>query len=211
MAQGFVAFVPVVVTILVLRFAFLATTGILLPFIDPAVADWPWLWRALLSLGVLLVVIYLLGEIAARTVGRRILGYGEAILLRVPFVKVVYRASKQVVEAFQRPSARAFKSVVFLEFPRHPDGFAETVEPEVGIDDDRRRRSGHVFDGANHARALQGRIENIIGADHRAGMRGRSARAFGMPASLDNHHGFHACRDAQATHKTTRIIHAFYV
>lgn len=118
MAQGFVAFVPVVVTILVLRFAFLSTAGILLPFIDPAVASWPWLWRALLSLGILLVVIYVLGEIAARTVGRRILGYGEAILLRVPFVKVVYRVSKQVVEAFQRPSARAFKSVVFLEFPR---------------------------------------------------------------------------------------------
>ncbi len=118
MTQGFVAFVPVVVTILVLRFAFLTTAGILLPFIDPAVANWPWLWRALLSLGILLVVIYVLGEIAARTVGRRILGYGEAILLRVPFVKVVYRVSKQVVEAFQRPSARAFKSVVFLEFPR---------------------------------------------------------------------------------------------
>jgi uncharacterized membrane protein len=118
MAQGFVAFVPVVVTIFVLRFAFVATAGILLPFIDPAVADWPWLWRAALSLAVLLVVIYLLGEVAARTVGRRILGFGEAILLRVPFVKVIYRATKQVVEAFQRPTTRAFKSVVFLEFPR---------------------------------------------------------------------------------------------
>jgi uncharacterized membrane protein len=118
MAQGFVAFVPMVVTVLVLRFAFTATAGILLPFIDPAVADWPWIWRALLSLGVLLVVIYVLGEIAARTVGRRLLGYGEAVLLRVPFVKVVYRVSKQVVDAFQRPSTRAFKSVVFVEFPR---------------------------------------------------------------------------------------------
>jgi len=118
MAQGFVAFVPVVVTVVVLRFAFTTTAGILLPIIDPAVADWPWLWRALLSLGMLLVVIYLLGEIAARTVGRRLLGFGEAILLRVPFVKVVYRVSKQVVDAFQRPTARAFKSVVFLEFPR---------------------------------------------------------------------------------------------
>jgi len=118
MAQGFVVFVPVVVTVLVLRFAFTATAGILLPFIDPAVANWPWIWRALLSLGVLLVGIYVLGAIAARTVGRRLLGYGEALLLRVPFVKVVYRVSKQVVDAFQRPSARAFKSVVFLEFPR---------------------------------------------------------------------------------------------
>lgn len=130
MAQGFVVLIPVVVTILVLRFAFTATAGILLPFIDPAVAHWPWLWRALLSLAVLICVIYLLGEIAARTVGRRILGLGEAVLLRLPFVKVVYRASKQVVEAFQRPSARAFKSVVFLEFPRpgmHAVGFVTST------------------------------------------------------------------------------------
>jgi uncharacterized membrane protein len=118
MAQGFVVFVPVVVTIFVLRFAFVATAGIMLPLVDPAVADWPWLWRAALSLTALLVGIYLLGEVAARTVGRRVLGFGEAILLRLPFVKVIYRATKQVMEAFQRPSARAFKSVVFLEFPR---------------------------------------------------------------------------------------------
>lgn len=118
MTQGMVVLVPVVVTILVLRFAFTVTAGILLPFVDPAVADWPWLWRALLSLGILFLGIYVLGEVAARTVGRRLLGVGDAILLRVPFVKVVYRASKQVVDAFQRPTARAFKSVVFLEFPR---------------------------------------------------------------------------------------------
>jgi uncharacterized membrane protein len=118
MASGLVALVPIVVTVLVLRFAFTATAGILLPFIDPAVADWPWLWRAGLSLGILLVGIWILGEIATWAVGRRVLGLGEAMLLKVPFVKVVYGASKQVVEAFQRPNARAFESVVFIEFPR---------------------------------------------------------------------------------------------
>lgn len=118
MVSGLVALVPIVVTVLVLRFAFTATAGILLPFVDPAVEDWPWLWRAALSFGILLVGVYLLGEIAARAVGRRILGLGEAILLRVPFVKIIYRASKQVVDAFRGPSARAFQSVVFVEFPR---------------------------------------------------------------------------------------------
>ncbi|HSM62244.1 MAG TPA: DUF502 domain-containing protein [Longimicrobiales bacterium] len=118
MASGLVALVPIVVTVYVLRLAFAVTSGILLPVIDPAVREWPELWRAGLSLAILIVAVYLLGEIATRTVGRRILGVGEAVLLRVPFVKVVYSASKQVVEAFQSPTARAFKSVVFLEFPR---------------------------------------------------------------------------------------------
>ncbi|MEJ2204336.1 MAG: DUF502 domain-containing protein [Gemmatimonadota bacterium] len=118
MASGLVALVPLVVTVLVLRFAFTATAGILLPFVDPAVADWPWLWRAALSLGILMLGIWILGEIATWAVGRRVLGLGEAVLLKVPFVKVVYGASKQVVEAFRRPNARAFESVVFIEFPR---------------------------------------------------------------------------------------------
>jgi len=119
MASGLVAVVPVAVTIVALRFLFSFTAGILLPVLDPALADWPWVWKAGLSLAILLVGVYVLGEIATHVVGRRILGLGEAVLLRVPFVKVVYRVSKQVVSAFQGPGVRAFQSVVFVEFP-HP-------------------------------------------------------------------------------------------
>lgn len=119
MASGLVALVPIVVTVFALRFLFSFTAGILLPVLDPAFEGWPWFWRASASLGVLLVVVYLLGEIAAHVVGRRILGLGEAVLLRVPFVKVVYRVSKQVVSAFQGTGVRAFQSVVFVQFP-HP-------------------------------------------------------------------------------------------
>ena len=119
MTSGLVVLVPVAVTVYALRFLFLFTAGILLPIIDPALADWPWVWKGGLSLAILLTVVYLLGEVATHVAGRRILGLGEAVLLRVPFVKVVYRISKQVVSAFQGPGARAFQSVVFVEFP-HP-------------------------------------------------------------------------------------------
>jgi uncharacterized membrane protein len=110
---------PIVVTLVVVRWVFTFTSGILLPFIDPAVAEWPVAWRAGLSLATLLVGVYVLGELATHVVGRRILGLGEAILLKVPFVKVIYGASKQVVAAFRGPGATAFKSVVFVPFP-HP-------------------------------------------------------------------------------------------
>lgn len=118
MASGLVVLIPLVVTVAVIRFLFGFTSGILLPVIDPAVGDWPPLWRAVLSLSVLLLAIYILGEIAHHVVGRRILGVGEAIVMRVPLVKVVYSASKQVVAAFQGRGTRAFQSVVFIEFPR---------------------------------------------------------------------------------------------
>jgi uncharacterized membrane protein len=118
MTSGVVALVPLVITVYVLRALFGLTAGILLPLIDPAVESWPWLLRAGLSLTVLLVGIYLLGELTNNLIGRRVLLLGEEILLRVPIVKVVYRASKQVVNAFQKPDSAAFKSVVLVEFPR---------------------------------------------------------------------------------------------
>ena len=118
MAQGMVALVPVLVTVVVLRFLLGFTAGILLPLVDPAVDHWPFVARAGLSLALLLLGLYLLGELTSRVVGRRILTLGETVVLKVPFVRTVYRAAKQVMDAFQGPGARAFKSVVYIEFPR---------------------------------------------------------------------------------------------
>jgi len=118
MTSGIVVMVPLVVTLFVLRLLFSFTAGILLPVIDPAVEDWPLVLRLGLSLAMLLILIYVLGEVATNLLGRRILQFGEGVLLRVPFVKVVYGAAKQVVTAFQGQRSKAFKSVVFIEFPR---------------------------------------------------------------------------------------------
>jgi uncharacterized membrane protein len=118
MASGLVVLIPLVVTLAVIRFLFGFTSGILLPIVDPAVGNWPPLLRAVLSFSILIATIYLLGEVAHHVVGRRLLGFGEAVVMRVPLVKLVYSASKQVVAAFQGRGTRAFQSVVFVEFPR---------------------------------------------------------------------------------------------
>lgn len=117
MASGIFALIPLAVTFVILRWLFNLTAGILLPLIDPWVGEWPDFLRALLAVGILLVVVYTLGEIAAHVVGRRILALGEALVLRLPIVKVVYSMSKQVVGAFQGSGSKAFKSVVYVDFP----------------------------------------------------------------------------------------------
>jgi len=118
MASGLVVLIPLVITLGVIRFLFEFTSGILLPFIDPALADWPVIARAALSFAILLVVVYVLGALATNIVGRRVLSLGERVVLKLPFVKVVYSVSKQIVAAFQGQGSRAFKSVVFVEFPQ---------------------------------------------------------------------------------------------
>jgi len=118
MASGLVVLIPLVVTVAIIRFLFTFTSGILLPIVDPAVNDWPAGARAALSFAILIAVTYVLGLVARNIVGRRILQLGESVVLRVPFVKVIYSVSKQVVAAFQGRQSRAFKSVVYVEFPR---------------------------------------------------------------------------------------------
>lgn len=117
MASGVFALIPLAVTFVVLRWLFNLTAGILLPLIEPMVGEWPTFFRALLAVGILLVVVYILGEIAAHVVGRRVLAVGEAVVLRLPIVKVVYSISKQVVGAFQGQGTKAFKEVVYVDFP----------------------------------------------------------------------------------------------
>ena len=75
-ASGIIALVPLVVTFVVVRWVLLFTSGILLPVLDPAVTEWPWILQAALSLLTLLVGLYLLGELAAHVVGKRMLGLG---------------------------------------------------------------------------------------------------------------------------------------
>lgn len=138
MASGVIALVPIVVTIAVLRFLFGATSSVLLPLVGPAAAGWPPAARAALSFGILIAIVYALGELATNLVGRRIIGFAESVVLRVPLVKVVYSASKQVAAAFDGRKARAFKSVVFIEFP-HPGmraiGFeTSTTTDEQGVE-----------------------------------------------------------------------------
>jgi uncharacterized membrane protein len=62
-------------------------------------------------------VIFLLGLFGTNILGRRILQAVDALILRLPLVKSVYGAVKQVVDTFQGPR-RSFERVVLIEYPR---------------------------------------------------------------------------------------------
>jgi uncharacterized membrane protein len=58
-----------------------------------------------------------LGALAANLIGRSFLGFGERALARVPLVRSIYSAVKQVFETFASNEASSFKEVVLIEFP----------------------------------------------------------------------------------------------
>lgn len=70
------------------------------------------------GLGFTLVVIYLIGVIASNVIGRRLIGYGEAVMGRIPLFRYLYNGTRQILQSFSAPDATGFMQVVLAEFPR---------------------------------------------------------------------------------------------
>ncbi|MBK1623458.1 DUF502 domain-containing protein [Afifella marina] len=69
----------------------------------------------------LIVAIFLLtmlGFLTANLVGRTIVAYGELLLDRMPLVRNLYRALKQIFETALSQSSRSFQQVGLIEYPR---------------------------------------------------------------------------------------------
>jgi len=72
----------------------------------------------LMTLVLMVWVVVLFGALTRNFLGRRIIRVGEVLLERLPLVKRVYRALKQVSEAFLDQSKTTFGQVVAVEYPR---------------------------------------------------------------------------------------------
>jgi uncharacterized membrane protein len=63
-----------------------------------------------------LLVLYLVGALAARVIGQQLLAGVEGMLERVPFVHMIYSSTKKVINALQ-PKAGNVQRVVLIDFP----------------------------------------------------------------------------------------------
>ncbi len=71
-----------------------------------------------LGLLVLVIVMTLIGALAAGYVGRALVHSGERLLARMPVLRNVYGALKQIFETVFAERATAFRQVVLIEYPR---------------------------------------------------------------------------------------------
>lgn len=77
-----------------------------------------------------IVALYVLGTVTTNVVGKRIVRLVEMLVERVPFVTVVYHASKKVLETLTGEGAQPFQRVVLVPFPNketHSVGFVTRV------------------------------------------------------------------------------------
>jgi len=71
-----------------------------------------------LGLLILVLLLILIGWITAGYIGRLIVRFGETMMARVPVVRSVYSAIKQILETVLAQQSNAFREVVLVEYPR---------------------------------------------------------------------------------------------
>jgi uncharacterized membrane protein len=62
--------------------------------------------------------VYLFGLLAGNLVGRRLWAAVETAILRIPVIKGIYGASRQLLDAISVTSKGGFSKVVLIEYPR---------------------------------------------------------------------------------------------
>ncbi len=116
---GLLIWVPLGVTLLVIKFLVdvMDNTLLLLP---AAYQPDALLGFHIPGLGVVLSVAVVLstGIIVANLFGRRLVELWEKLLARIPLVRSIYSASKQVAETVFSPTGKSFRKVLLVVYPR---------------------------------------------------------------------------------------------
>ncbi len=77
------------------------------------------LWASrVVALLVLLLVLYVVGTLAANVFGKRLLEAGVQAIERIPVVGGIYRGTRQLFDALGPGGRSAFRRCVLLEYPR---------------------------------------------------------------------------------------------
>jgi uncharacterized membrane protein len=113
--RGAVLIIPLALTIWFFRALLNAIDGILSPVLEA------WLGREVPGLGFIsmLAIILLVGLLSRYLVGRLMFSWFENLLRSIPFVRSVYGAIKDLVNAFSLGGkGKTFREVVLLTYPR---------------------------------------------------------------------------------------------
>ena len=116
--SGLLVIVPLFITLAVLKW--------IIDTLDQTLWVLPSVWQKWLydnnvrGLGVLLTLAILLGvgAIASNFVGKRLLGWGDAVVRRIPVVRSIYSSVKQVSDTLFSSSGQAFRKALLVQYPR---------------------------------------------------------------------------------------------
>ncbi len=117
---GLVVIAPIGITIWLAWWFVSVVDGWVTPFLPSIVNPRNYLPFRVPGIGLLtaLILITLIGALAANLVGRTLLRYWESVLGRMPVIRSVYKATKQIFQTALSQSGSNFRQVGLVEYPR---------------------------------------------------------------------------------------------
>lgn len=116
---GLVVWLPIIATLVIMRFLIdlLDKTMSLLP---EAYHPEKLIGMKIPGFGVILsfVILIVTGVLATNLFGQKLMSLSERILDKIPLVRTIYNATKQMIEAIVSTNSQAFRKVLLVEYPR---------------------------------------------------------------------------------------------
>lgn len=127
LVAGLLVVFPIFATFIVIKFVFSLLGGVLSPVVRKTLIVMGYVPGNIrfddfiitsFALVLTFVLLYFIGVFATNVFGKFMLGFFEAVLHKTPIINKVYKSSKKLIELVSLPGRKAFKRVVFVEFPR---------------------------------------------------------------------------------------------
>ena len=117
---GLTVLAPLWITGFVLLKLFEWAAGFSRPLIKPfaaALGDPEW-YHPAVGFVITFVIVWLVGVMTTRVLGRRLLRDGREALERLPIVRTIYAPIHRLMETMTSPDTAGFKKVILFEYPR---------------------------------------------------------------------------------------------
>lgn len=145
LVAGLLVWVPVGVTILIIKFLvdLMDQTLLLLP---AGIQPQHLLGFRIPGLGIVLTVVVVLvtGMVVTNLFGRQLIRLGERLLARIPVVRSVYSSVKQLTESLFSSGGKSFRKVVLVPYP-HPGSWTMGFLTGIGTGEVRDRIGREVL------------------------------------------------------------------
>ena len=144
MLTGLIVVGPVGITLYTVWWFINLVDGWVKPFVPAIYNPETYLPISVPGIGLVFAILILMfvGALTANLFGRTLVSYGEILLGRMPVVRNVYRALKQIFETVLSQSSASFQKVGIIEYPRRGIYAMVFVSKETGGEIRARKKFG---------------------------------------------------------------------